>query len=102
MDVADAIDASSLDVLVPAESALDIERFLGPSGYENSRPSGQPLLSTIPQRDVLYFGRSPAYTLPDSILLLILGNEQTSSFLSISYYGPTTSTSLELLPTSIA
>ena len=74
-DVADAIDASSLDVLVPAESTLDIEKFLGPSAYENGRPTGQPLLSTIPQRDMLYFGRSPAHTLPDSILLLIPGNE---------------------------
>ncbi|KAL8794452.1 MAG: hypothetical protein Q9195_002925 [Heterodermia aff. obscurata] len=62
MDVADATDASSLDVLVPAESALDIERFLGSSGYENSRPSDPPLLSTIPQRDVLYFDESiPIY-----------------------------------------
>ena len=76
--VGDAIDPSSLDVLIPAESKLDIEKFLGPIGYENSKPSGQPPLSIIPQRDVLYFGRSPAHTLPDSILLLILGNEQTS------------------------
>ena len=96
MVTVDAIDASSLDVLVPAESALDIEKFLGPSCYENSKPSGQPLLSTIPQRDVLYFGRFPAQTLQDSILLLILGNEQTSLFLFISFYGLTTSTSLDL------
>ena len=75
MDVADTVDASSLDVLVPAESALDIGEFLGSRGYESSRPSSQPLLSTIPQRDVLYFGRSPGQTLQDSILLLILGNE---------------------------
>ena len=83
MGAPDAIDASSLDVLVPAESALDIEKFLGPSGSESSRPIGHHLLSTVPQRDVLYFGRSPAQTFQDSILLLILGNEQTSLFLFI-------------------
>lgn len=101
----DAIDASSLDVLVPAESALDIEKFLGPSGSENSRAIGQHILSNltqevqatvVPQRDVLYFGRSPAQMLQDSVLLLILGNEQTSLFLFISYYGLATSTSLDI------
>ena len=58
--MADAVDTSSLDLIVPEDSTFDLEDFLQP-GPENET-HGRHIkrsLSTVPQRDVLHFGMWP-------------------------------------------
>ena len=58
-DLADTADTSSLDLIVPEDSNFNIENFLQhKKRYERDEPDSQLSLSTIPQRDVLYFGMS--------------------------------------------
>ena len=50
------VEESIVDILIPEASDLDIEEALGIAYSE--RESDGPVLSSIPQRDVLFFGKN--------------------------------------------
>lgn len=77
-----AIDASGLDVVVPEDSKFDLSNFLQPQNAGDGIATAPPL-SSIARRHLLYFGGSPSRESETLIVLLILGYEQTNSFLSI-------------------
>lgn len=71
-----AIEASSLDVIVPEDSNLDLGNILKPPNDKDGS-----LASAIARRHLLYFGGPPPPESEALIVLLILGYEQTSQFL---------------------
>lgn len=75
-----AIEASSLDVIVPENSNFDLSNFLQPQNNGDGRLATALPLSSIPRRHLLYFGGSPPPESEALIVLLILGYEQTNPF----------------------
>lgn len=51
------VEQSIVDILIPQASDLDIEEALA-AAY-NEKDLDAPVLSSIPQRDVLFFGKIP-------------------------------------------
>ena len=71
-DFAEAINTSSLDVLVPQDSTFDVANLLRSDNSARDEPNNGVSLSTVPQRDVLYFGTYPDQIIQDPFILLIL------------------------------
>lgn len=72
MDTTDFVDNSTLDVIVPQASHVDIEELLSSAEDQvHGGLDGRSLAASIPQRDILYFGKNWVYIVYDSLILLI-------------------------------
>ena len=68
MDIEAAIESASLAVVVPESSNLDVQQHLRVT--DRDEPDSV-TLSSVPQRDILYFGRSSMHNGSGSTILLI-------------------------------
>lgn len=72
MDTTNFIDNSILDVIVPQASHIDVEELLSSAVDQvHGGLDGRSLAASILQRDILYFGKSWAYIMYESLILLI-------------------------------
>ena len=72
MDTTDFVKTSILDVLIPQASDINVEELL--SSAEDQAHEGldrRSLTASIPQRDILYFGKNCIHILCESLILLI-------------------------------
>ena len=68
IDTADFVGNSIVDVLVPETSDIDIEEVLGSSTIEVDERSA--LITSIPQRSILFFGMMPEAHSMHNLLLI--------------------------------
>ena len=72
MDAKEFVNNSILDVLVPQASNIDVEELLSSAEDQaHEGLDGRSLAASIPQRDILYFGKSQSHVLFESLILLI-------------------------------